>query len=128
MDEPKVSARVRISPRFVPLTTVLIGVVVAVVVSQFQRVALAEAAGASTSATLMAAWLFWPAHREPWFSSFLIVVTAIQAAIVCLAPWPRHYVPNKLDILFWLLDLITLWLAGLMTGKLAHSIITTPNR
>jgi hypothetical protein len=96
--------------RWGPFLALLCGLVVALVVRQFEREAMAEAAGISVAAVTAVAIYYWDRRARQWFWPFVILAGLIHAVVVCVVPWPDHYRAGRGDALYFVGD----WLV--MTG------------
>jgi len=96
------------------------GLVVGAAVGQFERTAVAEAAGQSTIVIMLIGWIFWSVLSRRWLWFFVTVVTAVHVVAVCTAPWPAHREMGDGDIFFGLGDLVLMGGLGAFLARLTR--------
>jgi hypothetical protein len=101
------------------LAAAAVGLIVGIVVGQFEREVIAEAAGWSATIVLGMAYVFRRDRKQRWFWSFIGAVIIVHVALLCTAPWPTHHEMNKGDILFGVLDFFLMLAIGSLVRKIA---------
>lgn len=104
--------------RFWAVVAAVAGIIVVVAVDRFERIALAEAAGASVTVMGFALSSFWSDRDQRWFWPFMSGAAVLHLIAVCAVPWPLHHVLTKGDILLMLPDMLLVLSVGWLTKRL----------
>lgn len=103
--------------KLMTIPAAIVGWAVGIFVGRFEPAAMAIAAGGSTIVVLAAAIILRGARREAWYWMYLAAVSIVHVIGMMLIPWPKHYGPRKLDILFALPDLVVVLMIGFLVAK-----------
>jgi len=99
-----------------------VGLFVGIVVGQFERVAVAEAAGWSVGVIVFAGWVFWSERRWQWFWYFMAAVIVAHVAAIVAVPWPLNHKWAGADGWIGVGDLILTSAAGEAIGHIARRL------
>ena len=110
------------------LISVIFGLLVGVAVGQFQREALAEAAGQSAAVIMLVGSTFWQERSRQLFWAFMVTIVVVHVIVIEAVPWPAHHKLSKGDALFGLGDFVLLLGLGLLIKRLTHRSVKTRPR